>query len=155
MTLGDHFPDGLVRVFVNRHLAPGAVIKLYVRMDDGHMHEKRFVVLTSDETTVTLVINSSISGFIAARPDMLKCQVAMPKHAHPFMDHDSQVDCSRTRVYDTAEVVAQLTGNIHWLLGRISPDLRDDIVAALKRAPTLSVVEVKNLCGFLESNAYD
>lgn len=38
-----------------------------------------------------------------------------------------------------------------WILGPITAELRDSIVAALKFAPTLSVKEVTDLCAALEA----
>jgi hypothetical protein len=119
-------------------------------MDDGRVREKRFVLLAVDETTVTCVINSRINDFIKHRPDLLRCQVVMPRSAHPFMDHDSHVDCSRTRSYATADVVRDLAAGPEWILGSVSPELREEIVAALKCAPTLAPSEVAFLVRALE-----
>lgn len=105
MTLGQAFPPGLAAMSIRRQLRPGAVIKLRRVMDDGRIHEKRFVVIHVDERTVTCVINSAISVFVQTRPALLRCQVAMPAAAHSFMENDSHVDCSRTHAYATNDVV--------------------------------------------------
>ncbi|WP_133702333.1 hypothetical protein [Roseateles toxinivorans] len=101
-------------------------------MDDGDVHEKRFVVVGADSDTVTLVINSEIGPFIQARPKLLKCQVQIAAESHPFMDHDSHIDCSRLRTYTTTEVVRQLVAQPHWTLGSISDTVRNEIAAAMK-----------------------
>jgi hypothetical protein len=151
VSLGSGFPPGFRRNQILRRLRPGAVIKLARRMDDGRIHEKRFVVLVVDDYTVTCVINSEISPFIKHRADMLRCQVTMPLGDHAFMDHDSHVDCSRTRTYATVEVVRDLMDRPECILGVISPDLREAIVGALKFAPTLPPAEVEEICAALEN----
>lgn len=146
MTLGSFFPPALLESTIRRNLVPGAVIKQREVMDDGVLQEKRFVVLQVDERTITCVINSEIGAFLKARPAMLKCQVAMAAAAHPFMSHDSHVDCSRARTYRTSDVVRELIAQPDWVLGNITTDLCDEIVAALKFSPTLSAVEAASLC---------
>jgi hypothetical protein len=146
MALGSAFPRGFLEAQIQRRLKPGAVIKMRQTMDDGAVHEKRFVVVALNENTVTFVINTAISAFLQSRPTLLKCQVAMPMADHPFMSHDSHIDCSRTRTYSTREVVRELVAQPDWVLGSISDMLRTDIVAAIKFSPTLSASEVAQLC---------
>jgi hypothetical protein len=149
MKLGDGFSAAFTQAWIRSRLSPGAVIKLQAQMDDGKLHEKRFVVVAVDERTVTLVINSEIGPFLKARPALLACQASIRAETHDFMDHDSHVDCSRTRVYPTGEVITQLMDHRDWVLGRINGDLRDEIIASVKRAPTLSAQEVERLCKML------
>lgn len=112
-------------------------------MDDGQIHEKRYVVLHVDaDKTTACVINSAISRFIQNRKNLLRCQVAMAAATHSFMDHDSHVDGSRTWVYATESVVEELMSHGDWILGTMTADLRDNLVAALSCSPTLSGVEV-------------
>lgn len=146
MALGDSFPLSLRRDSVRRQLAVGVVIKLTRRMDDGQVHEKRYVVLHVDaDKTTACVINSAISRFIQDRKNLLRCQVAMSAATHGFMDHDSYVDGSRTWVYATDSVVEELMSHGDWILGTMTGDLRDRLVAALLCSPALSQDDVDNL----------
>jgi hypothetical protein len=120
-------------------------------MDDGKLHEKRFVVIHVDAHTVTCVINSEINPFIAKRPALMQCQVNMNASAHTFMHHNSHVDCSRVRRWATEDVLGDLAKDPNWVLGEITPALRDDIVAALKFARTLSMDEINTYCESLAS----
>lgn len=146
MALGSAFPRSFVESQIQRQLKPGTVIKMRQTMDDGLIHEKRFVIAAIDEYTVTFIINTAISHFLKARPTLLKCQVDMPVADHSFMSHDSSVDCSRIRSYATNEVIQDLTEQPDWVLGSISTELRASIVAAIKFSPTLSAKEVAKLC---------
>lgn len=146
MALGSAFPRGFVEAQIQRQLKPGTVIKMRQTMDDGLIHEKRFVIVVVNEFTVTFIINTAISAFLQFRPALLKCQVAMPVADHPFMSHDSHADCSRTRSYSTNEVVRDLATQPDWVLGTISAEFRASMVAAIKFSPTLSAKEVAELC---------
>jgi hypothetical protein len=149
VTLGSGFPDGFRLAQIRRRLKPGVVIKLFRRMDDGRLHEKRFVVLQVDAHTTTCVINSEVSTFIQARPALLRCQVLMQAAEHEFMDHDSHIDCSRVRSFLTDEVIADLMTRPEWILGDATISCRADITAGLKASETLSNAEVERLCDSL------
>ena len=146
MALGNAFPPGMAAASIRRQLRPGAVIKLRRVMDDGEIHEKRFVVVHVDERTVTCIINSEIGAFLQSRPALLRCQAAMAVAAHPFMERDSHVDCSRTHAYATDAVVRDLVREPGWVLGVIATELRDEMLAAMKFSPVLSAREVQLLC---------
>jgi hypothetical protein len=151
VSLGSGFPDEFLQAQVQRRLKPGAVIKLFRRMDDGRLHEKRFVVLHVDAHTTTCVINSEISPFIRARPALLRCQVTMGVAQHSFMDHDSHIDCSRVRSFLTEEVISDLMSRPEWFLGDASDGCCGEIMSGIKASETLSVADVEKICGALAS----
>ena len=152
MSLGSRFPPAYRRAQIERQLKPDTVIKLVRKMDDGQLHEKRYVVMHVDERTITSVINSAISAFVRNRDALLRCQVAMASATHRFMQHDSHVDCSRARHFATAEVVEELMTKPDWVLGQITSDLRDDIIGAIKFSETISAADVALLCESLASS---
>ncbi|WP_160055757.1 hypothetical protein [Pseudomonas sp. R84] len=115
-------------------------------MDDGRMHEKRFVVLDVSEDTFTCVINSRISAFIAKNENKAKCQVQIEASQHPFMSWDSHVDCSRIRTYSRTELVDQLCAHPEWILGMTTPELRERIIAAIKISKTIPSALAAQCC---------
>lgn len=145
MGLGDAFPKEMQEEFARRSLVPGAVIRVPQVMDDQKEKEKRFVVLHADDDTLTCVINSELTDFAVRTPAVHQCQVSMPQADHPFMRRDSFVDCAKIRRYRTEDLVAHLSSNMSDVLGKISPDLRDQIVSALKHSTTNALVHVE-LC---------
>lgn len=152
MTLSAGFPLALREQSVRRQLVPGAVVKFEARMDDGKVKEKRFLILAVDADTVTFVMNSEIGAFIQSRPQLLKCQAPIDAASHPFMDHDSHVDCSRFRLYSTSEVVRQLVARPDWILGTVSADVRAQVAAAAKASPLISPAELTELLKEFESD---
>lgn len=151
MALGSMFPDVLARASIKRQLLPGTVVKFMAVMDDGKLHEKRFLVLQVDARTATVVMNSEISGFVRARPELLKCQVMIDAASHPFMDRDSHIDCSRARDYATSEVIDQLINNPGWVLGKVSQSVGLQVVSAIKASTTIRPVTAQSLCDSLAS----
>lgn len=146
MALGSAFPKGLAEASIRRQLQPGVVVKFTAVMDDGKLHEKRFLVLSVDARTVTLVMNSEVSAFIKARPEMMKCQVSMDAASHGFMDYDSHIDCSRARDYATSDVVDQLINDPTLILGRVSAAVGNQVIAAIKASVTISPSVAQTLC---------
>jgi hypothetical protein len=151
MSLGNAFPASFAQAQIKRQLKPGTVVKLSFVMDDGKLHEKRFIVLNISDETLTCVINSKISPLLSTRPHLLKCQVLVKASLHPFMDWDSHADCSRVRSYPTAEVISQLCREPSWIMGEITESLRDDILAGLKASITTSPAITKLCCESLTS----
>lgn len=151
MSLGDAFPASFKSAAIKRQLRPGAVVKIETTMDDGEIHEKRFVILHVDEatSTFTCVINSKVSRIIANNPTASRCQVKIDQQTHPFMDWDSHIDCSRIRAYSTDDMCKQLEARPDWMLGNITADIRDLIVSALKFSPAIAPVDLKICCDAL------
>lgn len=136
---------------VKRRLQPGTVVKFMAEMDDGLVHEKRYVVLDVENDTLTCVMNSEINKFILARPAILKCQVKIPVVSHDFMDHDSHIDCSHVRAYPTDMIINQLCKNPKWILGTITDVLRHEICAGLKSSSTTAPAITRQCCSSLEN----
>lgn len=148
MSIADQMPIEWRRASVLRQLKPGAVIKLRRQMDDGQTLEKRYVVVRADDTSIVCVINSRIGPFLKARPELLRCQVTIDATAHPFMDHDSHIDCSKVMRYRTTDVVDELVNEPAWILGSIAAPVAAGMISALKFAPTLSAADAS---AFVES----
>ena len=151
MALGSAFPAQFRDAAIRRQLVPGAVVKFKALMDDGQIHEKRFVILHVDGNAMTCVINSEVSAFIRARPAMDRCQVGIDQATHQFMERDSFVDCSRVRSYPVDEVCQQLAANPAWVLGTITDTTRTDISSALKHSNLIAPPEAGLCCASLDA----
>lgn len=149
MYLGKFFPNELKSKSIRDRLKPGAVIKHEAVMDDGAVHEKRFVVVSVTEKTVTCVINTKLSNYILARPYLKECQVPVAGADREFLDHDSYIDCSNFRIYSTAEVVEQLLENPGWIYGYIDEELRAEIISKLHLSDAIAPVDLKKFCSDL------
>lgn len=131
MRLGEAFPAGHARASAERQLLPGAVIKLRAKLDGSTEKEKRFVVVHVSDEALCCVMNTLLHSIIKNNPDLLKCQVAVARD-DVIADHDCHLDCSRVRTFKKTDILDQLTDEPGWILGKVSPDLRDQIVAGVK-----------------------
>lgn len=146
MSLGSIFPDALKKQRIANRLKPGIVIKHKAQMDDGVVREKRYVVLSVSEDTLTCVINSQVSNFIKCREYMLKCQIAVSGNNYNFLDHDSHIDCSRVRIYKTSEIISQLSNDPSWIYENIDDKLRKEIIEALSKSESIDSITLRKCC---------
>jgi len=96
------------------------------------------------------VVNSRVHPFIEARPELAVCQVRLDAPRHEFLRRDSWIDCHQVLTLRTEAVVSELVADMSRLRGRIHQDVLIEIVAAVKRAPTLSATEQTRLAKALE-----
>ncbi|CAI1135229.1 hypothetical protein [Serratia fonticola] len=97
-TLGDSFGaalTGLKQQMVDSNLTPGAVIYMVCPFTTP-VKSKYLVVGCCEPQLLVLVINSEINDFISNNPELLACQVDVPKQDHDFLKHDSIVNCIQT-----------------------------------------------------------
>ncbi|MCA7955352.1 hypothetical protein LGM43_34380 [Burkholderia seminalis] len=122
-------------------------------MDDGKVHEKRFVIVRIDGDVITCVINTEINKFIANRPDLNRCQVAIKSDTHEFMSESiSHIDCTRLRTYSFDEVVDQLVAKgTSWILGTITSDVGGAMQDALKHSRLIAAGDVAVCCDSLST----
>lgn len=84
------------------------------------------------------VINSEINEFIRKRSHLAQCQVEIGHEEHPFLDYHSFIDCTEAHRIALREVYEQLERDIGRLKDNVNPLVREQIVAAVKFAKTLS-----------------
>jgi hypothetical protein len=139
--LGDHFPAEKVRDHVVKQLVPGCVIRIQVTFPS--ITKPKFLVLVADRDPdyLTFIVNSETHPFIANRPHLAKCQVTIDAAKHPFLQYDSQIACHEVLALKRSEVIRELTGNISGIKGQVSQAVREQILAAVKFAATLSADE--------------
>jgi hypothetical protein len=145
MTTRDGGWAQLARQRVEAQLVPGAIVKLRREMDDGAVHEKRWVVLSVTTSTVCCVINTEINPIIQRDEARLRVQAQMTLSDHPFMTHDSHVDCGKLWTFETPEVLDELCSTPAWILGTMSEQLRDDMVTCLQTSSTLRPAQTRPL----------
>jgi hypothetical protein len=146
MSLAHAFGPQAAKASALRQLVPGAIVKIFEKMDDGIEREKWYVVVQVTESTVTCVINTNIPKLIQHRPALLKCQVDVLRNAQPFMTHDSHLDCSKVRIYPTEKVVGQLAQKPEWIGGTASDEVLTAMIEALGSTPLLTAEEATSYC---------
>lgn len=136
-SLGEHFPADIRRARVEDALKPGCVIRLVVKLTTITKPKFLVLVATDDPEYLTFIVNSEINPFIANRPYLSQCQVSIDAASHNFLDHDSHVACHETLPLKREDVIKALMADPSAIKGEISPDVRAQVVAAVKFAKTL------------------
>lgn len=136
-SLGEHFPADIRRAHVEDALKPGCVIRLVVKLSTTTKPKFLVLVAADDPEYLTFIVNSEINPFIANRPHLSQCQVSIDAASHDFLDHDSHVACHETLPMKREDVIKALMADPSAVKGEISPDVRAQVVAAVKFAKTL------------------
>jgi hypothetical protein len=150
--LGAHFPAELLRPRIEAALKPGCVIKLLVKFPQ--ITKGKYLVLVADDDPeyLTFIVNSDINPFIANKPHLLQCQVAIDVANHDFFDYDSHVACHEVLPMKREEVIKSLMSNPAGIKGNVSTDVRGQIAAAVKFAKTIDKDKKNRIIAALEGN---
>ncbi|NHZ78026.1 hypothetical protein F2P44_01765 [Massilia sp. CCM 8695] len=154
MSLGDAFPADFRLKQIEQCLVPGAVLSLQVVFPEVTKNKFLVLVASPDENCLHFVVNSETNPYIKARAHLNVCQVKLDAASHPFLDHDSQVACHEVLPIPKNDIVAALMNDVSRYRGRISLAAKDDIVAAVKHAVTLSKVLQRGIISALESQYF-
>ena len=139
--LGSRFPTSLRRDHIRRTLHPGHVIYVWCRHTTPPK-DKYLVFIGFGETPAFFVVNSGINDFIRIRPDLLQSQVELECSNHPFLPHDSIVDCSGIKKwFSIDELSEQILGDETKIKGELTDAARKAIVGVVQRAKTISAVD--------------
>lgn len=149
--LGAHFPAELLRPRIEAALKPGCVVKLLVKFPDKTKEKYLVLVADDDPEYLTFIVNSDINPFIANKPHLLQCQVAIDAENHAFLDHDSHVACHEVLPMKREEVIQSLMGNPAGIKGNVSEDVRGQIAAAVKFAKTIDKDKKNRIIAALEA----
>src|SRR2546426_997665 len=137
MKLGEHFPPGEKLAHVRRSLKPGAVLRLFCPFTTPPK-EKYCILVCIEPQPVVFVVNSEISRWLRQRPALRDCQVTLHHEQHPFLEHDSYVNCTHARMdFSLQEIEEQLIENLDKLKDHISEGERDGIIYAVEAGKTI------------------
>jgi len=148
--LGDAFSDDQRRESVRRQLQPGTVIYIDVVFPEGRK-AKYLVIAYVDHECCTFVVNSRVHPFVEANPSLAVCQVRIDVVRHAFLRRDSYIACHQVLRLPTANVITELAADISRIKGRLHTEVSAEVIAAVKRAPTLSLAEQTQIANALST----
>lgn len=149
--LSDGLPEEARKKFILGKLLPGCVVRLEVKFPEKSKPKFLVLVAEDDPEYWTFIINTEIHAFVHARPHLLQCQVKINAAENPFLQYDSHLACHEILKLRREEVVQTLMHDTSGLKGHISVGVRDQIIAAVKFAQTLSPNEKQQILGSLTS----
>ncbi|CAI2407274.1 hypothetical protein [Serratia liquefaciens] len=136
--LGSLLSAGQAEQLTSTLLRAGAVIYMHCNFTTPPKN-KYLVVVCCEPELLVLVINSEVNGFVQSRPELLDCQVDVPKADHDFLDHDSVVDCVETQTaFNLTEVRDALFTNSRSVYrGRLANYVIREVIDAVDRSETM------------------
>jgi hypothetical protein len=139
MVLGDSFPVAAREAAVDQRLVPGAVLYLEVTFpEDGRVKDKYLVMVASvDPDVLVFVVNTEVNQFVAARPELNRCQLTIDQAGHTFLDYDSFLACHKTLAIPRAQVAGDLLRDMSRYKGQITDDLRQQILGVIQTQPKM------------------
>lgn len=149
--LSDGLPAEARKKFILGKLLPGYIVRLEVKFPEKSKPKFLVLVAEDDPEYWTFIINTDIHPFVHARPHLLQCQVKVDKAEHPFLQYDSHLACHQVLKLRREEVVQALMNDTSGLKGHISKAVREQIIAAVKFAQTLTPNEKQQILDSLIS----
>ena len=143
--LSDGLPEEARKKFILEKLLPGCVVRLEVKFSNKSKPKYLVLVAEDDPEYWTFIINTEIHAFVQARPHLLQCQVNVNAAENPFLQYDSHLACHEILKLRREEVVQALMHDTSGLKGHISEAVRDQIIAAVKFAQTLTPNEKQQI----------
>lgn len=136
--LSDGLPPEARRQYILAKLKPGCVLRLEIKFPEKS--KPKFLVLAAEDDSdyLTFFINTEIHPFIRSKPQLLQCQVKIDAAEHLFLQYTSHLACHEVKMLRREEVVHALMQDTSRLKGQISDAARNEILAAVKFAQTLS-----------------
>lgn len=121
-------------------IRPGEILLLDLPIVDPP-HDKFVLVLAVSPDAFFAFINSNISPFLAARPNMRNVQVTIDAAAHRFLNYDSYINCAEPFFRDGVDlqlIEEQLRIDPWRRKGACSTVVLEQVLDALENARTVS-----------------
>jgi hypothetical protein len=149
MVLGDRFPERERLASVRRQLTPWRVIRLFCQFTSPPK-DKLLVIGRVGPDVQVFVINSKLSNYILARPDLKACQVRLEAADHGFLRVASFLDCGQVYLISAGDIERQLVEEPGRIRGEVSVGARPAVLEAIRTSRTLSRLQKGQLLSSLE-----
>ena len=149
MVLGDRFPEIERLASVRRQLTPWRVIRIFCHFTSPPK-DKLLVIGRMGSDVQVLVINSELSNYVLARPDLKRCQVELDATGHRFLRVDSFLDCGQVYLVRAEDVERQLVEDMGRIRGEVSVHVRPAVLEAIRTSRTLTRQQKAQLLSSLE-----
>lgn len=118
-------------------LTPGNVLVLFCDFTTPPK-EKYLILISTNPNLLFFIVNSNINEFKQGLDELLEAQIPLELKDHPFLKHDSYVDCSKViRHFDATEVISQMNSGLGSLKGKIENRVRAQIREAVNQSRIL------------------
>jgi hypothetical protein len=149
MRFGDAIPSAEKLKYVRQSLVPGRILHLHCNFT--HPPKNKFVVLVSVKSSLRVfVINSGITEWLQARPDLRDRQITIRQQDHNYLRHDSFLNCTETiQQISIKEMEDQLIQDLCNIKDMVTAQEREAIRFAITGCRTLSKRDIDAILGEL------
>lgn len=134
-------PEDTRRLLLEKRLVPGRILHVHCSFTNPPKHKFLVYICHHSPQCSFFIINSEINQFKQNRPSLSQCQVKIDQVSHPFLDHDSYVDCSKVQTISFKDLSDQLTKSNDGFKNIISLEVKKAILVVVKNTKTLSQQE--------------
>lgn len=134
------FPSSLTEISINNHLRAGAVLRIYCSFTTPPKF--KFVMIANLEPLEVFIINSEMPPYIQNTPDLLADQIDIPQHDHPFLEHDSILNCIEAhRTFNISDLKQEMAENFSQIYkGKLKPYLLRNVLNVVENSVNLSPI---------------
>lgn len=96
---------------------------------------KYLLVISIDPFLLHFIINSEINQFVRRNPELLASQIKLTSKEHPFLRHDSYIDCQEVIDYfeaDLMDIKKNIRDDSSIIRGSIVKSVRDEVIRKTK-----------------------
>lgn len=136
MNLGDRFPEECKIKQIKNYLSPGSIF--YIFCDFTKPRKDKYLFLACKKPKpLFFVINTRLNQYIQRKEKLLKSQTVIDVASHPFLRHDSYIDCKTAYTINIEDVIEQLSNDMKRIKGKTSSNLLTNIIETVKSCVTL------------------
>ncbi|MET7259323.1 hypothetical protein [Dyadobacter fermentans] len=139
MNLGELLPEKLRDEYATRKIQIGSVIRMYVQ-DTNPPKEKRFVIVSEDETKVRLAVvyfNTVVNPNVNYTEESRSLHIPVSPEGRDYLSGDCFIDCSELLEKSKESVIEYITDNPGELLGHMSDDDQREVQVKIMQAKTI------------------
>lgn len=136
VSVSQFLPVDIVAKQVEKYIKSGAVVKLFC--DFTTPQKFKYFMIATVEPLQVFIINSEITEFIRRNAALLADQVDIPHKDHPFLTHDSVLNCIEAhRGFNISDLKNELIANFSEVYqGELKPYILRNVVANSDNLPT-------------------
>ena len=138
MTIRDRAPKRILRQVIDERLKAGQVLYLECDFTVPKARWKYLLLASRCEPALVIVINTSRNQFILRDDNRRACQVKLRQADHPFMKHNSWIDCGDVHEVDAEEIADQIIEDFGRIKGQIRPAVARQVIGAVKRSMSVA-----------------
>jgi hypothetical protein len=135
-TLGDYLPQKEKEQYIDEHLQSGQILYLFCDFTTPPK-EKYLVLACPGHHPFLFMINSDIHPFIAARPELRKCQIRLDASEYD-LDHDSYINCSKViDEFSEEDIYRQLGRDLSRIKKELTQKTKQEMIQVVSTAKTI------------------